>query len=193
MVAGLNRATGKQIGVYPEIKRPGWHQDEGFDITAAILEELKLYGYEEPGDAIFLQCFDAAEVRRIRHDLGCRLKLVQLIGENEWRESDTDYERLRSDQGLAELAGTVDAIGPWLRQLYAVEGRSGEPVSTGMTERAREAGLQVHPYTFRADEIPDGFPCFEELMRFFIEELAVDGVFTDFPDRVHRLLLEPNG
>ena len=188
LVAGLNRATGRNIGVYPEIKRPAWHREDGFDITPAVLDELSRYGYENAADAVFLQCFDGAEVIRIRNELGCKLKMVQLIGENDWSESETDYTRMRTKSGLAELAGTVDAIGPWLRQLYAVDSSSGTPVSTGLTELAQDAGLKVHPFTFRADDIPPGFQCFEELVRYFRDELGVDGVFTDFPDRIARLI-----
>jgi glycerophosphoryl diester phosphodiesterase len=188
LVAGLNRATGRSTGVYPEIKRPAWHRKDGFDITPAVLDELARYGYESATDAIYLQCFDGAEVLRIRNELGCRLRIVQLIGENDWSESGTDYTQMRSKSGLAELAGTVDAVGPWLRQLYAVDSRSGKPTSTGLTELAHEAGLKVHPFTFRVDDIPPGFQCFEELVRYFRDDLGVDGLFTDFPDRVTRLL-----
>ena len=193
LVTGLNQATGKQTGVYPEIKRPAWHRREGFDLTSAFLQELSTHGYQTREDPIFVQCFDAAEVRRIRHELDCGLRLVQLIGENDWQEADTDYKYLRSDRGLTELADTVDAVGPWLNQLYAVEPRSGAPVSTGLAERAHDAGLLVHPYTFRADDLPAGFHRFEDLVRFFAFDIGVDGMFTDFPDLVSRLLAEPRG
>ncbi len=193
LVSGLNQATGKQTGVYPEIKRPAWHRREGFDLTSAFLQELSTHGYQTREDPIFVQCFDAAEVRRVRHELACGLRLVQLIGENDWQEADTDYKYLRSDRGLTELADTVDAVGPWLNQLYAVEPRSGAPVSTGLAERAHDAGLLVHPYTFRADDLPAGFRRFEDLVRFFAFDIGVDGMFTDFPDLVSRLLAEPRG
>ena len=98
---------------------------------------------------------------------------------------------MRSQAGLARLAETVDAIGPWIMHLYAVGGSGGQPASTGLTELAHDAGLLVHPYTFRADDVPTGFRCFEDLVRFFTDDLGIDGLFTDFPDRVHRLLLAP--
>ena len=55
--------------------------------------------------------------------------------------------------------------------------------------RAHAAGLAVHPYTFRADELPPGFSSFEELVRFFLVDIGIDGLFTDFPDRVVQLRL----
>jgi glycerophosphoryl diester phosphodiesterase len=188
LVAGLNRATGGNTGVYPEIKRPAWHLEQGIDITAAMTEVLAAHGYTGPEDAIFVQCFDAGELVRVRHELGCQVRLVQLIGENSWGESDTDYEYLRTESGLAELARSVDAIGPWVNQLYTAGTADGLPRSSGLTERAHNAGLLVHPYTFRRDDLAPGFGSFEEMVRYFCVDLAVDGLFTDFPDRVRQLL-----
>ncbi|HSM29678.1 MAG TPA: glycerophosphodiester phosphodiesterase [Woeseiaceae bacterium] len=192
-VAGLNRATGRTAGVYPEIKRPAWHREQGMDLSAAMLEVLAAYGYEGPGDPVFVQCFDADEVVRLRHELGCRMPLVQLIGDNSWGEAPTDYDSLCSDTGLAGLARSADAIGPWVDKLYEPGAQGEPPRSSGLAERARSAGLLVHPYTFRADDLAPGFASFEDMVRYFCSDLGVDGLFTDFPDRVRRLLGRCNG
>lgn len=186
LVAVLNRSTGRRVGVYPEIKRPAWHAGEGVDVAPLLLEELRRFGYDGRDDRAFLQCFDAAELVRIRNELGCELKLVQLIGENDWNESSSDYDYLRSTAGLRRLAKTVDAIGPWLMQLYRLE--AGRPVATGLGERARRAGLALHPYTLRLDSLPEGFASFDMLLDFVIRELRVDGLFTDFPDLARRVV-----
>jgi glycerophosphoryl diester phosphodiesterase len=49
---------------------------------------------------------------------------------------------------------------------------------------AHALGLLVHPYTFRADALPTGFTTFAGLVSTFIDDLGVDGLFTDFPDLV---------
>ena len=95
---------------------------------------------------------------------------------------------MRTSSGLAKLATTVDAIGPWLNQLYSFDGGAGRPVPSGLADRAHEAGLLVHPYTFRADDLPAGFTAFSELVRFFAADIGIDGLFTDFPDRVRAIL-----
>ena len=187
-VHGLNRATGGSTGVYPEIKRPAWHQEQGIDLGAAMLAVLAEHGYEAPGDPVFVQCFDASEVRRLREDLGCGLRLVQLVGDNSWGEADTDYDALCTDQGLAALARTADAIGPWVNRLYEPGADGGPPRSSGLTEAAHRAGLLVHPYTFRADDLAPGFRNFTDMVGYFCVDLGVDGLFTDFPDRVRELL-----
>ncbi len=185
---GLNRATGGSIGIYPEIKRPAWHREEGIDLGAALLEVLAAFGYEGPDDPVFVQCFDAAEVRRLRHDLGCEMRLVQLVGDNSWGEAETDYDLLCSEQGLADLARTADAIGPWVNRLYTPGADGAAPRPIGLVERAHDAGLLVHPFTFRADDLAPGFDGFDAMLRFFCIDLAVDGLFTDFPDRVRAFL-----
>ncbi|MDH3577904.1 MAG: glycerophosphodiester phosphodiesterase [Gammaproteobacteria bacterium] len=183
-VQTLQGANERAVGIYPEIKRPQWHRHEGVDITPQFLGILADFGYEEHSDPVYVQCFDAKELQRIRRELGCRLKLIQLIGEDSWGESSTPYAPLRARKGLERLARTVDGIGPWIRRAYRVARGSGEIRSTGLVQRAHKAGLAVHPYTFRADELPEGFASFDALLAFFIDNLAIDGLFTDFPDRV---------
>ncbi|MFQ5610049.1 MAG: glycerophosphodiester phosphodiesterase, partial [Woeseiaceae bacterium] len=186
LVRSLNAATGGTTGVYPEIKSPAWHKEEGVDISPLFLDVLADHGYGSREEAVYVQCFDDAELRRVRHELGCELKLVQLIGENDWGESATDYEAIRTPAGLKELAKTVDGIGPWLNQLYVLEGVNTTPRPTGLVASAHEAGLVVHPYTFRLDSLPEGFESLDALLDFMFDELRVDGVFTDFPDQVHH-------
>ncbi|RLA32091.1 MAG: glycerophosphodiester phosphodiesterase [Gammaproteobacteria bacterium] len=182
LVQGLNRSTGRNTGIYPEIKSPAWHREEGVDLSVLVLQALEESGYKTRDDRIFLQCFDAREVRRIREDLGCELKMVQLIGENSWGESDTDYEPLKTAAGLAQLAETVEGVGPWIGHLMRMAEIDGHPVSTGFVSAAHAAGLQVHPYTFRADELAPGFESLPEMVRWFVDELKIDGLFTDFTD-----------
>lgn len=182
-IRGLNEATGRSAGVYPEIKRPAFHRAAGIDITKAFLDTLARHGYRDKSDNVYVQCFDADETRRIRHDLGCSMKLVQLIGENDWEESDTDYNAMRRADGIKEMAAVVDGFGPWINHVVK-SGPGGEPVSTGLVERMHDAGCEVHPYTLRRDDLPPAFSSFDAAVSFLREKLWADGVFTDFPDLV---------
>ena len=188
MIQGLNRATGRNVGIYPEIKRPAWHHAEGVDLAGEILEVLGHYGYWHRADAVYLQCFDADETRRVRDELGAELRLVQLIAENDWGESATDYDELKSADGIAGIAEYADGIGPWLGQIYTLDEGSGTPKSTGLVELAHEHGLAVHPYTFRADAMAPGFETYAAMVRWFAESLTVDGMFTDFTDLTRAAL-----
>jgi glycerophosphoryl diester phosphodiesterase len=168
-VQGLNRSTGRVAGIYPEIKEPAWHRAHGIDLGARLIETLARFGYRQASDPVFVQCFDADELRRLRTELGVTLRLVQLV-EAEGPALD--------DAALARLSGIVDAIGADLRLLLG-----GEP-ATGLAAAARKAGLQVHAWTVRADQLPPGFTSLESLLDRLCRDLRVDGIFTDFPDRV---------
>jgi glycerophosphoryl diester phosphodiesterase len=183
----LNAESGRQAGIYPEIKRPAWHREQGVDIAPQLLSVLADFGYENRDDQVYVQCFDDAEIRRLKHELECPFKLVQLIGDNSWLEAATDYNTLRTGEGIERLAKTADVIGPHISHLYELQEIDCVPVSTGLAGLAHEAGLSVHPYTFRADDIPVGFTSFETLVRYFVDDVGVDGLFTDFPDQVLQL------
>ena len=168
----INTSTGGGVGCYPEIKRPVWHKQQGADIAPELLRILAEFGYSTQSDAAFVQCFNEEELVRIRVELGCELRLVQLI----------DDENLPCENGLARLSATVDAIGPSISQLYQLH--HGEVEPTSLAQDAKRFGLELHPYTFRRDEIPSGFGDFDALLEYFVLELRVNGLFTDFADLV---------
>ncbi len=187
-ISELQESVGRPVGIYSEIKRPAWHRQEGFDISTDFLATLGQFNYDSYNDSVYIQCFDAAELVRIRRDHDCEMKLIQLIGENAWGESTTNYDELRSNRGLQRLAKTVDGIGPWVNRLYRVRDRDGQIRDSGLVSRAHAAGLAVHPFTLRQDDLPPGFDSFRELLSFVFDKLNVDGVFTDFPDVVNEHL-----
>jgi len=188
LIDGLNHSRGAAVGLYIEMKGSAFHRREGQDLPAAVLAVLERLGWDRRRDQVFLQSFEPEALRYLRFDLGTELPLIQLIGDNAWVEDGTvDFDALRSDAGLDAIAEYASGIGPWLMQLYAGPDETGDPVLTDLAARAQERGLVVHPYTFRADQLPAGIDSFETLHRIFFQDLGVDGVFTDFPDLTYRL------
>ncbi len=183
LVQGLNRSTGRRVGIYPELKAPAFHQQAGFDIAQIVLELLKRRGYERRVDPIFVQCFDPNTLRHIRHHLKSDLRLVQLIADNSWAESSTDYNVMRTLAGLKKVAEYADAIGPWMGHLASEKGALTTAIPP-LIQWARKVGLQVHPYTARADALPDGAASFTDFLTLLIVHWKVDGIFTDFPDQM---------
>ncbi len=61
---------------------------------------------------------------------------------------------------------------------------------TQLIEFAHAAGLKVHPYTFRreADQMPPFAKDYDDFLRIFLDDVGVDGVFTDFPDLTVRFV-----
>lgn len=174
LIQGLNKSTGKDIGIYPEIKNPAWHREQGKDISRIVLEVLTGYGYTEMDSKVYLQCFDPDEVRRIRHELKATIKLVQLLGR--------DFEDMVTPAGLKELATYVQGLGPSIRHLVTGKDEAGRFQVTPIAADAKAAGLAVHPYTFRSDALPASVKDYDELLGLFYTTIGVDGVFTDFPD-----------
>ncbi len=172
LIQGLNKSTGRNIGIYPEIKEPAWHKQEGRDITAIVLKTLKEYGYQSASDNIFLQCFDFAELKRIKNELKCEMRLIQLVEE---------------DFNVDEVAEYAYGIGPSINQIITGCDENGQPKISDLVERAHRAGLKVHPYTFRADALPAGMPS-ETLLKLLFEKVQIDGIFSDFPDVSGRFL-----
>lgn len=187
LVGGLNRSTGKNIGVYPEIKKPAWHRAQGRDISRIVLGVLNEYGFRSREDACFVQCFDPAETRRLREELGSALRLVQLIGENDWKEAACDYDAMRTSAGLRQVAEYADGIGPALQHVLRGIASDGAPQVTSLVDAAHQQGLVVHPYTLRLDDLPDWCDDFDSLLRMCFVDARVDGLFTDFPDRAARV------
>ena len=180
LIKGLNAATGRDIGIYVEIKKPAWHREQDKDTSKIVLETLAKHGYQTKQDNVYLQCFDPKETRRIREKLKCNLKLVQLIADNEWNEANTDFDKMRTQSGIAQIAQYADGIGPWMPHiLKPVDG--GEPQATELVQLAHEKGLVVHPFTFRQDSLPKYAKSFDGLMKKFLAQ-RIDGLFTDFPD-----------
>jgi glycerophosphoryl diester phosphodiesterase len=188
LVQGLNKSTGRSVGIYVEIKKPAWHKAEGVDISPILLQLLDDVGYRTRQDKIYVQCFDPDEVRRIRHELDCELKLTQLMDNPKWDGYFPEHDFMLTPEGLEQLKKTVDGIGPWLGYVVGIAEVDGRLVSTGLVSNAHAAGLQVHPWTFRADQLAPGFDSLKEMIRWFVDELAIDGVFTDFPDRAIEAL-----
>lgn len=184
-VAGLNRSTGRTVGIYPEIKDPQWHREQGIEIAPMFLATLGRFGYSRPEDPVFVQCFDRNELRRVRTSLGCRLPLVQLL------EGPGSGGALPSRGELAEIASYANGIGP---SISLIAQRDGPAISTtSLVADAQAENLLVHPYTFRRDDIPPGFASFDELLDLFLVKLGVDGIFSDFPDLVVEFLRRPRG
>lgn len=165
MIQGLNKSTGRNMGIYPEIKEPAFHLKEGKDISKIVLETLAKYGYTSRKDACVLQCFDASELRRIRTELKSELFLVQLM---------EFEEEIASIPKFAEYA---NGLGPWIGLLE--DGR--------LLSLAKENDLAVHAYTLRKDQLGDA-PSFEALLEKVLFQQCVDGVFSDHPDAVLQFL-----
>ena len=167
LIAGLNKTTNKNAGLYIELKSPSFHKKEfGSSMGEAL---LKLLATHDVHDRCFIQCFEMEELRDLHDRLHCKLPLIALLGK---RPADGEMEN---------IAKFATGIGPSL-ELLATRNANNEIVSSGLVEAARKSGLKVHPYTVRKHQQPKWSSSLEETHQLLLKQLLVDGFFTDYPD-----------
>lgn len=188
MIKGLNRSTGRDVGIYPEIKSPEFHRAEGKDLSSAVIATLKDYGYTTKQHKVFVQTFSFEELKIIHDEIlpaaGVSLNLVQLVG------SEETYGWMFNAEGMATVARYADGFGPEKGLIIDADSTPDNIIISDLVELAHANGLQVHPYTFRLDEgqVPHYAESFEEMLELFYFDAGIDGAFTDFPDRAVNFL-----
>ena len=176
LVEGLNRSTGRRVGIYPELKAPAWHRREGVEIGPIVLAILRRRGLDDPAAPCFVQCFEFDQLRRLRAQ-GWRGRLIYLTTE----EREPGGPDLATPEGWAEVRQVADGVGPNLAQVVRC-GPAGRIEPTDYTRRAHDHGLLVHPWTVRADALPPGVAAVEALLLGLTDGAGVDGLFIDQPD-----------
>jgi glycerophosphoryl diester phosphodiesterase len=166
LVLAANRQPGanRPIGVYPETKHPAHFAGIGLPLELTLLDTLKRYGYADDASPVFIQSFDARNLRQLRGMT--KLPLVQLL-EHELGD-------------LGDTAKHADAIG------------IAKALATPEAVRAAHAvNLRVHVWTFRAENEflpadlkagaePGAHGNLEAEIRRYLER-GIDGFFVDFP------------
>lgn len=183
------------VGIYPEIKNPVFINEHvkwsyGTKFEDKFVETLQRYGYKGEymsedwlRQPLFIQSF--APTSLIYTSLLTNSPQVFLIDDTTVNTQDTNqtYNEITSDSYLAFIRKYVIGIGPWKDTVVPPKDNYlGSP--TDLIARAHALNLQVHPYTFRNENkyLPFNFhqdPYVE--YEFWLNELGVDGLFTDFP------------
>lgn len=202
-IQGLEKSTGKKIGIYPEIKAPWLHHQEGKDIALETLKVLKKYGYDSKDDLVYLQTFDFNELKRIKTELlpklGMDLKLVQLVAYTDWHETEEknaqgkwvnyDYDWMHKTGAMAEIAKYADGVGPgWYMLVDDKNSKLGDIKYTPMAQDIAQNKLELHPYTVRKDALPTFFTDVNQMYDALFNKAGATGIFTDFPDTAVEFL-----
>ena len=180
----LNAASGKRTGVYIELKRPEFHEQEGADIYQAVLDVLTVFNRLGKSAETVIQCFDPETLKRFAREGIFKGRLVQLVLTESIANWRGDFEGMQTMSGLKEVAAYAHGIGP---DVNLLEDKSGGP--SEMVVAAKKLGLFLHPYTLRADSESIPGVNFEALHKKLFKDLEVDGAFTDFADQTRELLI----
>ncbi|HPO14429.1 MAG TPA: glycerophosphodiester phosphodiesterase [Candidatus Hydrogenedentes bacterium] len=173
LVQGLNKTTGRDIGIYPELKAPTWHIAQKLPMEKAFLDIVERYGYKGPDAKIFVQCFEPMTLQKLRNDMGCTLPMILLISD------DKVEEYLLTEEGLDKIATFATGIGPDKKSVEE---------NPKVVEWAHARKLLVHPYTLRKDQCPKKYAAFQDEIKQFYTVYKVDGMFTDFTDECVKYL-----
>lgn len=177
--------TGRTIGIYPETKHPTYFAGIGHPTDLLLVAQLKAAGWDSATAPVFIQSFEVKNLERL-HAV-TRVRLIQLI-DGEGGPADAaqpSYAAMITPAGLKAVAGYAYGIGPNKGMLWA--GTTPSP----LVADAHEAGLRVHPWTYRAENmfVPDRFrrgtepAAHADIAAEIDAGLAqgIDGFFTDFP------------
>jgi glycerophosphoryl diester phosphodiesterase len=189
----LSRELGREIGVYPETKHPTYFRNLGLPLEARLVEILRKWDLDHRDAPVFVQSFEAANLRALHDTYHLRSPKVFLSSASgtPWGDPRT-YADYLTPAGLKELSGFVDGIGPDKNQIIPrnPDGSLGTP--TALVHDAHAAGLVLHPYTFRAENTflptnlrvgtdPTAYgKAIDEQLAFM--RAGVDGFFTDQAD-----------
>ena len=158
LVASESARRGRVIGIVPEIKHSSYFAGIGLAMEDKLLRTLAAHAYTRTAP-VTIQSFETANLRALRDTLGeahPNIQLLQLLGNKGERPFDvvlgkqrTTYGDLMKPQGLRQIAGYADAIGPSVKNLDL---RSNELGShSALVDAAHAAGLKVVAYTFRPE------------------------------------------
>jgi glycerophosphoryl diester phosphodiesterase len=198
LAKGLEKVTGRKIGIYPETKHPTYFRNLGFAMEETLVAILRSNGYEGTSDRVFIQSFEVANLKQLAHMTN--IPLVQLLGGANSQPYDVvsaggtlTYGQMATAQGLAEIARYADGVGPTKGFVIPVVGGILDPVNaTTFVRDAHAAGLVVHPYTYRVENQflppnlrigadPNGRGDLQAEIKMFLDA-GIDGFFTDNTD-----------
>jgi glycerophosphoryl diester phosphodiesterase len=193
----LSRELGRPIGIYPETKHPTYFRSIGLPLERPLVRALRRNGLDGRRDRVFVQSFETRNLQRLNRRLDT--KLVQLLGAPGSQPYDEvvaggtrTYADMATPAGLRQVARYADGVGPSKDYIVPRDASGRSLAPTSFVGDAHDAGLLVHPYTFRnensflpaelrssADPAAYGH-AIAEYRQFFA--LGVDGVFSDNPD-----------
>ncbi len=183
----------RQIGIYPETKHPTYFKLLDLALEEPLIDLLKKYKINQKKSPVFIQSFELDNLKKLKKMT--KLPLIYLIDDPELvpfdhtlKKDPRTYADMLKIENLKEISKTASGIGPYKRYIIPADSKNQKLTPTTLIQDAHNAGLKVHPYTFRSESkyLLDDYKNSnkEEYLEFF--KLGVDGLFSDFPDDAYK-------
>jgi glycerophosphoryl diester phosphodiesterase len=179
----------RPIGTYPEMKHASYFAGIGLPMEGRLADILKKNDLDSPTAPVFIQCFDVLPLKTIM--TMCKAPRIQLVSpEGGPTDVTLRYKDMVSASGMKAIAAYANGVGPeWSMVIPTVEGGLGP--ATALVSDAHAAGLAVHPWTVRAENVflppklrngtnPADFGDVNAVYK-ALYGAGVDGLFSDFP------------
>ena len=193
---------GRNIGIYPETKHPTYFQSIGLPLEDKLIDGLRRDAFTASRTTVYIQSFEVANLKAIRNKIGSsqpNWKLVQLMGTSSRQPYDfvvakdtRTFGDMMTSQGMRDIAAYANGVGPDKNSIMSLDANGKLTDPTDLIRNAHNAGLVVHPYTFRpentflppslrsgADNTRNASGSVQEIQTFL--RAGVDGFFTDDP------------
>ncbi len=195
--AQLAKELKRDLCVYVETKHPTYFDSIGLSLEQPLAVALKDAHLDRKNAPVFVQSFELTNLQELDDDLRVKVPLVLLISTGAPYDlvaagDPRTYADLVTAESLLALRDDIEGIGPskYLVIPLEADGTLGEP--TSLVDDAHAAGLVVHPYTFRAENVflptdlrssegPADFGDLQAEITAYLEA-GIDGFFTDQPD-----------
>ena len=190
-----SQRTGRVIGTYPELKHPSYFASIGLPTEDRLVAKLKALDLNSATAPVFVQCFEVGPLKKLKAKTAARLVLLVSSEGGPADMPGVKYADLITAQGLKDVAIYADGLGPE-KTLVVPQDANGLLPATDLVKNAHAAGLVVHPWTVRAENVflPASLrkgdaqsPTFQAMQGDVTPVLkalyaaGVDGVFSDFP------------
>ena len=158
-VAAESQATGRVIGLVPELKHSTHHNSLGLNVEEILVKTIEAHTYSRFAP-LEIQSFEVSNLKVLRGMLGKRrnLRLMQLVDAANMRPGDavasgssTTYADMISPKGLRAVAQYADVVAPSQRMVIPLDADQKLAPPSRLVADAHEAGLLVHTWTFRPE------------------------------------------
>lgn len=192
---------GRPVGLYIELKNPGYHAAIGLPMERALVEALQAADLNRRDAPVIIQSFWPQALIALRPLTPVRLMFLinsvappeEILRANGIRAWSDVY----SAEGLQRIAAFADIVGPETELIFPRDAEGRSLPATAFVANAHAAGLPVHVWSVnaenhhlplqlrRGDPAEPGYDARPGDAAALVRALAaagVDGLFTDHPD-----------